>query len=599
MGILGYAALHAPEYISQVQGIRERSAFKDYAKEHPDWAETSAGTEKAISIAPELAYSGRRLFLEQAATGEQVDRMAQQKLKYRMSLDAQSKAAYDDALSKTKEGSIPNVSEALKAANDNWQMGLHSGNELFGEGFAAPLAETWRLDDPKNPKGGYLQRLAFYQNATAAFAEKEKGAATWTPLDTAGRTTHGIPKDAPPMQISSNGEVKPIGGMGEGATPETWSMIPASEYGEAGISGPGLWQKSSRGNVRRVEGSYEAEGNKPETWTTIKPEDYSKEGVSGDGIWQKSSRGTVKRVEGSVSDKPTWITETRPDGSQWARLSTQSPTDATRIAGPGEKVMEVGGALIGYQQDENGATRVWTIKDAPEKPELVETRVTDLLSPDGKSVRTLSAASPTYEDTLNKLTGEGWTHVTRQMQGTPEDFTPKIKSDIQGEIQKAKAGIGRLMDIRVGAKREYLTMSGQLKASATAWGDWLGMNLSPESRKYLQDYTAFTTGAIDNINRYIKEITGAQMSELEADRLRKGMPDPERDGPEQFKSKLDAVLANLDRAEKRYETLLSSGSIAPGAKITPEISAAHPVIVVPEADAADLDKKYNLIPVPR
>jgi hypothetical protein len=68
-------------------------------------------------------------------------------------------------------------------------------------------------------------------------------------------------------------------------------------------------------------------------------------------------------------------------------------------------------------------------------------------------------------------------------------------------------------------------------------------SIPPEELKDLEDYRSFRLSAIDNINRYIKEITGAQMSEAEATRLRQGAPDAGDgilggDGPTTFMAKL-------------------------------------------------------------
>ncbi len=59
----------------------------------------------------------------------------------------------------------------------------------------------------------------------------------------------------------------------------------------------------------------------------------------------------------------------------------------------------------------------------------------------------------------------------------------------------------------------------------------------------------------ENVNLYIKMITGAQMSEAEADRLSLAIATL-ADSPAQFEAKLKDSIAVLDRAQKlKQETL--------------------------------------------
>jgi hypothetical protein len=75
----------------------------------------------------------------------------------------------------------------------------------------------------------------------------------------------------------------------------------------------------------------------------------------------------------------------------------------------------------------------------------------------------------------------------------------------------------------------------------------------------LEDYTTFKEDAWDNFNRYVKEITGAQMSENEVSRLRLAIPDPARDGPVAFKAKMTRAIQVLDRAGNVYRSMLDKG----------------------------------------
>ena len=112
--------------------------------------------------------------------------------------------------------------------------------------------------------------------------------------------------------------------------------------------------------------------------------------------------------------------------------------------------------------------------------------------------------------------------------------TKKTTGAIEAKALAAVEGISRLNEIAATYKPEYLQLDTKLKTLKTKWqeigeGTHIGAILgtaSPEDQQLLSDFSDFKRNSIGNINLYIKEITGAQMSEKEADRIRLGMPDP-------------------------------------------------------------------------
>jgi len=581
MGFLGYAALHAPEYMRTIQDYRakskaedEREAYKQFIAKHKDKELTPAEQQEAISIAPELGFTGQGLALQQNRIGGQQDKMAKAKAKYIMESDARAHAAWTDkAEAKTNMpdeistedmpaawSGLPDYSGARNAAQDVWNQQLEGGKQIFGDKFAddMKLPNVWKLDDPKNPGGGYLQRLGIYSGVISAFDDKaEKSVTEFTPLTEQEYKKWGLSKLAGGPVWAMNSETHKPEIIQGSEQPEKKKFIPLSDdqYAQWGIE-------------KRDDGpswGMNLETNKPEM-------------IAG-------------------SEKPAkakWIQETRPDGTTWERLDSEPPSAAKKIGNPGEKFMDVGGALIGIKQDDQGTT-TWTAREKEGAPEKPNTDTVTLLSPDKQSIRTLAAVSPSFESELGDLTGKGWTKVTQAIQGEPGAFSPPTKAAIQKQIMDARAGIGRIEDIRKGFKKDYLTLGGKARATGAAWADYLGMPLPDSEKKFLKSYTEFSTGAIDNLNRYITERTGAALSEAEATRLREAMPDPKSDSPEQFESKLDVVIANLQRSQKRYEDLLTAGTLTPGQKLTDKIASQVPIIVVPHKDAEDLDKKYGLI----
>ena len=89
-------------------------------------------------------------------------------------------------------------------------------------------------------------------------------------------------------------------------------------------------------------------------------------------------------------------------------------------------------------------------------------------------------------------------------------------------------------------------------------------SLSPETKELVEGYTRFKTEALNNINLYIKEITGAQMSEAEANRLRSAVADPgdsvwTQMSPSQFESAIKQDMERVRQAHMRSHYLLRKG----------------------------------------
>lgn len=105
----------------------------------------------------------------------------------------------------------------------------------------------------------------------------------------------------------------------------------------------------------------------------------------------------------------------------------------------------------------------------------------------------------------------------------------------------------------------------QVKSKA---GGRLG-KLTPDEQEYVSKYAEFKQNAVVNLNLYIKEITGAQMSEAEAGRLRKGVPDPgdgyfDGNDPDTFKSRMNNSLRLAKLGHARMVYMRKNGLIGDG-----------------------------------
>lgn len=178
------------------------------------------------------------------------------------------------------------------------------------------------------------------------------------------------------------------------------------------------------------------------------------------------------------------------------------------------------------------------------------------LSPEERQGMALNLISPGLG---NALISKG------QDERKSEQFNAPAQNNIETKILNAEEHYSRLKDIKSQFDPQFLTFSGVAKGAWLKFRDKLSTGqLNPEEATYLQKFSQFRQSSARNINAYIKEITGAQMSEAEAARIRLGEADAgegffDGDSPSQFKAKLDNSLRLIQLSRMRYHYLRSGG----------------------------------------
>ena len=146
-----------------------------------------------------------------------------------------------------------------------------------------------------------------------------------------------------------------------------------------------------------------------------------------------------------------------------------------------------------------------------------------------------------------------------KMIADPADPT-KLPKEALNEIGKTEINLteqlGRMREITRQFRPEFLTFEEQAKQYGVSWLDKFDATrskLTPEQIQQHAQYTAFRRDTVDNLNRYIKEITGAAMGVEEAKRIISAMPNMD-DGPTAFMAKAKAAqrAAELAVARTRY-----------------------------------------------
>lgn len=278
--------------------------------------------------------------------------------------------------------------------------------------------------------------------------------------------------------------------------------------------------------------------------------------------WKGSALLSADQIIKAQSGKPFMVHKVNPDGTkvnikinsmdQYKRWSDAGLIDDTYSLG------EVSGAPT-----RNEPIETWVHKETGDTLNLPYSQ-----APPGPNLY-VKYKTPTGMDIS---VGKEGTRI-RTGVGRGAKQTLKTTGAIEAKALAAVEGISRLNEIASSYRPEYLQLGTKLKSLKTKWQEIgegtpietiLG-SAEPEDQQLLSDFSDFKRNSISNINLYIKEITGAQMSEKEADRLRLGMPDPGKglldgDSPTQFTSKWKSTMKSLKLSAARQSYLLKNGA---------------------------------------
>jgi len=158
------------------------------------------------------------------------------------------------------------------------------------------------------------------------------------------------------------------------------------------------------------------------------------------------------------------------------------------------------------------------------------------------------------QDIANTLTKHGMTEQDAIHSGL---ITPE--KPVKNSLQQSLIDSGNQLDLLQSMGRtfdpDFLTYQGQTKQFFRRVGDKFNL-LSDGQKEELVRFTAFKRNSLNGLNRYIKLITGAQMSEAEADRLRKAYPDVENASPSEFVAAYTEVVKEVMAYRRRAQAAL-------------------------------------------
>lgn len=277
-----------------------------------------------------------------------------------------------------------------------------------------------------------------------------------------------------------------------------------------------------------------------------------------------------------------------PDAVVKSQLTAKDPWDKYKVAG--RDIWEVGPdgkpRIVGSSADTPTPTELSRLiaernalkPDDPNRP-VYDQAISKQVSQTGMSIRTNPDGS------VEIIQGPG--------AGT-EGLTNKTRNDLQATTVQAREGLARLRAIKTQFRPEYQQLGPRWANLATAWKDKAGMSVGKADAENLRKFSQFKADALNNINLYIKEITGAAMSNAEAERIQKGVPNPgsgliDGDSPVEFASKLDGTTRRLSEVNARAMYALKHG-------LTTDQMFAIPLDTVPgliDKRGADLEAEVK------
>ena len=193
------------------------------------------------------------------------------------------------------------------------------------------------------------------------------------------------------------------------------------------------------------------------------------------------------------------------------------------------------------------------------------------------------AVLKTDTDAINKLQRAGAYPVPMSVQATSVgELTKPAQTKAQETLMQTGDILYQLNTLKKDIKPDFFSIPNRAYLEAADYATKWGKELSPEQQKKVEEYRSYQTRALGFINNLIHALTGAQLSQFEAVRIRKSAADlgeniTSGNSYTTFNSKLDTLITDYQAQKTRYQELLQKGVLQPGQQITQQIADAHPL----------------------
>lgn len=148
------------------------------------------------------------------------------------------------------------------------------------------------------------------------------------------------------------------------------------------------------------------------------------------------------------------------------------------------------------------------------------------------------------------------------VQNNPVPLGKAAETKVDEGLLDTSATLMRLNGIRKQYKPEWSEFSTQAGMKLNQLGEkYLGVNIAPATKEKFKQYTQWRQKATTNLNLTIKALTGAAMSETEAQRIISTLPTPD-DSPSEFQAKLDGAEQETKMALARLTYIKRRGGMS-------------------------------------
>ena len=254
------------------------------------------------------------------------------------------------------------------------------------------------------------------------------------------------------------------------------------------------------------------------------------EGLSPNKVWQKGPDNRIYALEGS--DRTSELNK--------KQLIESLPTQALNVYSTLKPRFD---ALV---------------KRAPGlTADQINSEIVSILDADSKILANLDPKLRALELEKRKASK---TDITNVIPSTALPLGKEGANKVDTQLLQLGQSRLRLQSIASNFNPKFLERPFKLKMAGVAELEKLGQTPSPKDAADLAAYSEFAQTAYNELNGYINFITGAAVGSGEEEaRIRKGVPDPQKDSPTQFLSKLNAKIDEGRLYEARLGYIKNKG----------------------------------------
>ena len=346
-------------------------------------------------------------------------------------------------------------------------------------------------------------------------------------------------------------------------------ILTPDEVTQYGLSPDLTYQMSPDGEIKTV--------TKTAAVTTLSKEDAIARELNPNYIYQVDNTGKITQVSGSgvaqmlSNDEAVKLGLDTTQGKRYQRKADGtidfvqgSALTSTKILNPEEAKAK------GLPTDRGQVYQI----DQAGKVDLVQGTVADKDKFTGEYANLALTMFGTSD--ISKLSPEQRAKVDREAERRgiskakasstvvyPPNSMPLGKegtNKVDTQLLELGQGRLRLQSISSNFNPKFLETPFKLRMDAVAQLEKLGKKPSPQDAADLAAYSEFAQNAYNELNAYINLITGAAVgSGDEEARLRKGVPDPQKDSPTQFLTKLNTKIKEGRLYEARLGYIKNKG----------------------------------------